>query len=129
MGFFGPRKKDVIDLTEGYNRGKSKASTFSANKQGNETSSGLGQGKEKSSDSSGFMPLGFFSDSPATKKESFSENSFDSGDAQERRRKLAKRLVDMTDKIEDVSNQIYHLQQRLELLERKINPNSSVQDF
>jgi len=29
------------------------------------------------------------------------------------------RLLDMTEKIEDLSNQIYHLQQRIEVLERK----------
>lgn len=46
-----------------------------------------------------------------------SENSFDSGD--DRKKKLAKRIYEMTDKIEDLSNQIYHLQQRIELLEKK----------
>ena len=39
----------------------------------------------------------------------------------EKRKKLAKRLLDMTEKIEDLSNQIYHLQQRIEVLERKSN--------
>lgn len=41
----------------------------------------------------------------------------------EKRRKLAKRLSDMTTKIEDLSNQIYHLQQRLEVVERKLDVN------
>ena len=40
---------------------------------------------------------------------------------EERRRKLAKRLIDMTTSLEDLSNQIYHLQQRLEVLEKKLN--------
>ena len=118
MGLFGSRKKkDVIDFTEGYNRSRAKSNTSSASSQT----------KEKNSDS-GFVPLGFFADS-ASQKESFSENSFDSGDAQERKRKLAKRLVDMTDRIEDLSNQIYHLQQRLELLERKMRPDNSGMDY
>jgi cell fate (sporulation/competence/biofilm development) regulator YlbF (YheA/YmcA/DUF963 family) len=111
MGFFGSKKKNVIDLTEGYRRERIKSTQTKPAVQ------------EKSSGSSEFVPLGFFADS-APQKESFSENSFDSGDAQERKRKLAKRLVDMTDKIEDLSNQVYHLQQRLELLERKIMPDS-----
>jgi hypothetical protein len=38
---------------------------------------------------------------------------------EDRRRKLAKRLGDITEKLEDLSTQIYHLQQRVELLERK----------
>jgi predicted ribosome quality control (RQC) complex YloA/Tae2 family protein len=102
----------VIDLTEGYRR---------TNDKKVQTKSPV---QEKSSDSSGFVPLGFFADSTASQKESFSEKSFDSDDVQERKKKLAKRLVDMTDEIEDLSNQIYHLQQRVELLERRIIPDS-----
>jgi len=41
-------------------------------------------------------------------------------DAGEKRRRLAKRLKDMTDRLEEQSNQIYLLQQRIDLLERKI---------
>jgi TolA-binding protein len=37
----------------------------------------------------------------------------------EKKRKLARRIMDMTSKMEDLSNQIYHLQQRIEVLERK----------
>ena len=63
-------------------------------------------------------------------KESSSENSADdrneklmntSDSPEERRRKLAKRIIDMTTKLEDLSNQIYHIQQRLEVLEKKLN--------
>ena len=39
----------------------------------------------------------------------------------EKKRKLAKRILDMTNRLEDLSNQIYHLQQRVEVLERKLN--------
>ena len=39
----------------------------------------------------------------------------------ERRKKLAKRIIDMTNKLEDLGNQVYHLQQRLEVIERKLN--------
>jgi len=41
---------------------------------------------------------------------------------EERRKKLAKRLSDMIQKLEDLSNQIYLLQQRVEVLEKKSNP-------
>lgn len=43
---------------------------------------------------------------------------------EERRKKLTKRIMDMTSKMEELSNQIYHLQQRLEVIERKMNINS-----
>ena len=38
---------------------------------------------------------------------------------EEKKKKLAKRLLDITNKIDEISTQIYHLQQRVELLERK----------
>ncbi|MFZ1971097.1 MAG: hypothetical protein WAU65_02885 [Candidatus Nanoarchaeia archaeon] len=37
----------------------------------------------------------------------------------DKKKKLATRLMDITEKLEDLSTQIYHLQQRVELLERK----------
>lgn len=46
--------------------------------------------------------------------------SEDSDSVDEKRKKLAKRLVDMTDKIEELTNQIYHLQQRIEVIEQKM---------
>jgi predicted nucleic acid-binding Zn-ribbon protein len=47
------------------------------------------------------------------------------GDVHEKRRKLAKRLMEMTDKLEDLNNQIYHLQQRIEVLEKKMGVSRS----
>ena len=43
---------------------------------------------------------------------------------EEKRKKLAKRLIDITEKLEDLSNQIYHLGQRVEVLEKKNDINS-----
>ena len=51
--------------------------------------------------------------------EAVDEDPQDFASPHEKRRKLAKRLGDMTNRIEDLSNQIYHLQQRVELLEKK----------
>ena len=39
--------------------------------------------------------------------------------SEENRKKLVKRLLDITNKLDEISTQIYHLQQRVELLERK----------
>jgi uncharacterized coiled-coil DUF342 family protein len=42
----------------------------------------------------------------------------------ERKRKLAKRLKQITENLETLSNQIYHLQQRMEVMEKKLNLNN-----
>lgn len=76
--------------------------------------------KTTSTNSTGFF--GLFGnktsqeETPALSQENSSTSEIE---VQERRKKLAKRLMDITDKLEDLSNQIYHLQQRIELLEQK----------
>ena len=52
-----------------------------------------------------------------------SESYGSSDDAEERKRKLSKRILDMTNRLEEISNQLYHLQQRVEVIERKIDSN------
>ena len=59
--------------------------------------------------------FGFFGNANTTPSET------DTEDPREKRKKLAKRLMDMTSKIEDLSNQIFHLQERIEILEKKNN--------
>lgn len=46
-------------------------------------------------------------------------NSLGEDSSEDRRKKLTKRIMDMTDRLEELSNQMYKLQQRVELLERK----------
>ena len=48
----------------------------------------------------------------------------DSDSPEEKKKKFAKRLVDMTDRIEELSTQIYHLQQRIEVIEQKMRVGS-----
>lgn len=107
MGLF-KKKRDFIDLTEKYK--KQQIENVPAR-----TSS------ESSQPVSSFA--GFFGGDSSTLSESNSSDYVDvtsSNDSvNEKRRKLAKRLSDITEKIEDISNQIYHLQQRIEVLERK----------
>ncbi len=38
---------------------------------------------------------------------------------EERKKRFMKRVMDMSDKLDELSTQIYHLQQRLEVLEKK----------
>ena len=102
MSFLGFGKKDrVLDLTEKY---KMQVAAAEKNK------------KESQSNAS---PFTFF-DSPGSINSQTDSDTIDLSDtADERKRRLAKRIADMTEKVEDLNNQIYHLQQRIEVLERK----------
>lgn len=107
MGFFSfKRKKDVIDLGERYKKRKEKAEQISS------------ESKDSSQNNAG--GFAFFD----TQKTPEKEETIDlSETGHEKKKKLAKRLMEMTSKLEDLSNQIYHLQQRIEVLERKLNVN------
>lgn len=116
MKFFGfSKKKDVVDLTQYFN------------KQKISSSSGMGNfsipSNSQEDSSSG---IGFFGAISKTVSQNSGQNNFNSGtpdfaSVEEKKKRLAKRLVEMTEKIEELSNQIYHLQQRVEVLERKNN--------
>ena len=108
MGLFR-RKEKIVDLSEKYKRQK-EAEAYMKKEQEKKNSSPLG-----------FLGALASGASTRTNVQSESLEDFSSGDADEKRRKLAKRLMDMTEKIEDISNQIYHLQQRMEVIEKKLN--------
>jgi hypothetical protein len=104
MGFLGFGKKDrVIDLSERYKRDLERAEQAKV-EQASETSA---------------TPLAFFDASTATSDSS--PEVVDLGAGEERKKRLAKRIMEMTERVEDLSNQVYHLQQRLELIERKLD--------
>jgi prefoldin subunit 5 len=110
MALFGLKKKDrVLDLTEKYKKQLDEATQRESNL---ETSP-----QQTQSEPQGFNFLGGMAS--AAKTSETNEESNPEGYGDERKKKLAKRLIDMTGKIEDLSNQIYHLQQRIEVLERK----------
>ena len=116
MGFF--KKKDrVIDLTKKYKQDQERAERLSASSQ--KTSS-----SEATPFGGGFGIFGNADPSSTATSSSDSSSSgyvdFSSGEDNPKK-KLAKRLMDMTDRLEDISNQIYHLQQRLEVVEKKMN--------
>ena len=129
MAFFGLKKKnEVIDLSERYRKQQEKIEEMKQEKE---------QEKKK--------PLTFFESLALSAKKKYEEESaskpespnfnrdneevnFDSDTdsltyAEEKKKRLAKRIADMTTKLEELSNQIYHLQQRVELLERKSGLN------
>ena len=103
MGLFNFRKKpDVIDLTKRYKEQQEKKTNTE---------------RDQSASQNAFSFLG---DLAGASKPAESDEYVDvSNNMTEKKRKLAKRLMDITTKMEDLSNQIYHLQQRLEVLERK----------
>lgn len=115
-------KNKVIDLSENYKFIQKKpshslSSTSSNNKEfNNEEYATLGFLGNIANNSSGMA-----SNIQDNSISSFS--SLQSESSQEKRSKLAKRLLDMTNKIEEISNQLYHLTQRIELIEKKLKMN------
>jgi len=109
MALFRRKNKGVLDLTEKYRRDQERATEMRADSA---------DSTSESSNAFGFLG------NMATASTSGSEDSDNyptlGGDAGERRRELSKKLLQLTEKIEDISNQIYHLQQRIEVLERKV---------
>lgn len=111
MGWFGKKKDNFVDLSAGYRMPARKVQTSAS------------RDDSKNSD------LGFLGDmansgSTSTSDDISWDNEHPQQDyAKEKKQKLAKRFLEMTEKIEDLSNQIYHLKQRIELLEKKMKIN------
>lgn len=112
MGLFGLGKKDnFIDLTEKYKKQQKRAREIKGDSQEENISDSI---KEAQPTSPGIFGMFGGTNQQTSVEEIPSEENI-----VEKKRKLAKRLIDMTNKIEDLSNQIYHLQQRVEILERR----------
>jgi hypothetical protein len=111
MAFFGKKKEKVVDWSERYNSAR-RIPPRSSNSRP-EAVGDLGfLGSIANSNTSSSSEVSWDNDSPT------SENNFP-----EKKQKLVKRLFDMTEKMEDLSNQVYHLKQRVELLEKKLKIN------
>lgn len=106
MGLF--KKKDrVIDLRGNY-------------KFPEKISASVSEKKDSTSEISAF---GFMDNSTFNSSSNDSDYVNLSENSEDKKTKLAKRLLDMTNKIEDLSNQIYHMRQRLEIIEKKLKIN------
>ena len=111
MGLFKFRKNEVLDLTERYNRQKERLAELQANLK-----------EPATTQASDFSFFGMASANSDTSKQQTESDEYSEGDdTQDRKKKLAKRLIDITTKLEELSNQIYHLQQRMEVVEKKMN--------
>ena len=109
MGIFDKFKKDkVIDYTEQYRYSIRKKSPQTVKTSANIQDSG---------------EMGFLNDFAQSAK---SDNDFSNSslNSEERKEKLKQRLLNMTTQLEDLSNQIYRLNQRIEFLEQKLKSRS-----
>jgi len=128
MALFGKKKGKTVDFTNRMVRQHERAESI------RENISQAGAQKPQQTDSSSFNPegngFGFLDNASSYNQTQYpaygASGTSTSGaeDAEEKKRKLAKRLMDITDKLEEISNQIYHLQQRVEVLEKKSNPGN-----
>ena len=110
MAFFGKKKDKVVDWSERYNSARRTLPKSSSSRPETVGDLGfLGNLAESSLSTS---------DNVSWDNETPSQESYP-----DKKNKLAKRLFDMTEKMEDLSNQIYHLKQRVELLEKKLKIN------
>ncbi|MGY4884399.1 MAG: hypothetical protein ACP5NZ_02355 [Nanobdellota archaeon] len=136
MGFFSKRNR-VVDYAEDYHYDERKAKK-GLNEESLSTPVSTSSNQSQESSAGGFF--GNFFGSSNFSSNSGSATAGDIGnihqgnfdpetgrplDSDEKRRRLAIRLKNMTDRIEDLSNQIYNLQQRIELLERRFRVNNS----
>jgi len=116
MGFlgFGKKRNDVVDLSERYKKKQEQL------KQMREEAEVTKPQTFASASENAFGFLGNMAREGNSNSEQNSTEYIDiSGDVEEKRRRLTKRIMDMTEKMEELSNQIYHLQQRIEVLEKK----------
>jgi hypothetical protein len=111
MALFGKKKDKVVDWSEGYNvRGK--RTVGSVSRRNNSSDMGF-LGNLANSGTSSNSEVTWDSDSPSAVH----------ADSSDKKQKLTRRLLDMTSKMEDLSNQVYHLKQRIEVLEKKLKVN------
>jgi len=130
MGFF-KKRSSVIDWSETYKPDKplAREEDLDLGKLNNfnspQTAQPIQQNQEQGNSGMGFFGGFFGGDSVSQQTTNSTQSNYsaldseDSMTPEERRKKLAKRMIDMTEKIEDLSNQIYHLQNRIEVLEKK----------
>ncbi len=121
MGLFKKKKSDFIDLGERYKKQQDKIeSSVSRTLAESEKEK---RASENTNSNANFFNM-FNSDNSNSSVSESSDSSGVYGDTvnpDEKRRRLTRRLKEMTDKLENISNQIYHLQQRMELVEKKLN--------
>lgn len=118
MGWF-KKRNDVVDLGERYRRQQEKLAQLKGEVNEIKASENV-QNKPQETPPSFFQGLVNATQENSVQTEKEDEYADLGQGFENRKQKLTKRLMEMTSKMEDISNQIYHLQQRIELIERKI---------
>ncbi len=127
MGLFGNKKPRVVDWTEKLNNQQERANRM------REDLASQSSHNSTSTQEDSVSPFPFFAGNtsenstssenstynPYSSRSNSGYNSASEDSAEEKRKRLGKRLLDMTNKIEELSNQVYQLQQRIEVLERR----------
>jgi len=99
MGLFGSKKNDkVVDLSNYYRKQQERKNSLKENQQMNESSSSVPVASENSS--SGMFGIFGGSTPSAIPVENSSQDSL--SDSEDKRKKLTKRILDMTNKLEEV---------------------------
>ncbi len=122
------KKKKVVDLGERYRKQQEMQRQGQEFQQTQPQNQAEGQSQTPSKENTaGFAMF----DSPQAQTSQTSQDSAGTDSGQgfvdlsdsmgEKRKRLAKRIMEMTSKVENLSNQLYHLQQRIEVLERKLD--------
>ena len=123
MGLFDKNKKKTVDFSGRYDRQKEKMENIQGlvNKVQGKTATPISKEiiPRTSSTQNSFGFLGQMAAASMSSESQMPSYSESEENSDEKRKKLATRLMDITEKLEEISTQIYHLQQRVEVLERK----------
>ncbi len=111
MAMFRKKEDKYVDLSERMRRQQERIESFKSPPEAEKKAETLGQ----TSSGGGFWS--FFGGGTNASNVSSEDQSNES--PEERKKRLSKKLSDMTAKIEDLENQIYHMKQQIEVLEKK----------
>ncbi len=114
MVIWKKKEKGYVDLSERMRKQQERTKNFAQGISSEEEIT-----KPSSSGSGGGFFGSFFGGGSSSASNVTTPIETESVNPDERRRKLAKRLIEMTKKMEDMENQIYQLKQKVEVLERK----------
>ena len=122
MGWF-KKRDDVVDLGERYRRQQERLVQMKGDVNTLKSSEDF---NIKSPVESSEAPPSFFQGLVNAAQENATKTNDDEyadlgQGIENKKQRLTKRLMEMTSKMEEISNQIYHLTQRIELIEKKIN--------
>jgi predicted RNase H-like nuclease (RuvC/YqgF family) len=128
MSLFDKNRNKTVDFSGRYDRQKEKMENIQGlvNKVNGKTIASASPREiipKVSSTQNSFGFLGQMAAASMNSESQMPSYSESEENSEDKRKKLATRLMDITEKLEDLSTQIYHLQQRVELLERKTKSN------